>query len=151
MSEQGSVLEDRWKPVFRHSAGRLGSHYLTAVRTQQRLCGWRTSQPPRLSVPPTDFGAEGKWVDIGPGAELLSFAPSEWVTDSGEAVLQDFVLGRVRVDGAEAPMFAPLKLNGAGGKRGLRLSIRFAREQTGSGPDFWFEPADASASEGIGS
>ncbi len=137
--------------MFRHSAGHLGSHYLTAIRTQERLCGWQTGSPPRLSVPPTDFGTAGEWIDIGPGAELLSFAPSEWVADSGEAVLQDFVLGRVRIDGAEVPIFALVRLNGADGKRGLRLSVRFAKEQTGTGTNFWFEPVSASASEGIGS
>ena len=148
MSEQGSVLEDRWKPVFRHSAGRLGSYYLTTIRTQERLCGWRTVSPSQLSVPPRDFGTKGEWTDIGPGAELLSFAPSEWVADSGEPVLQDFVLGRVRVDGAEVPIFALVKLNGTDGKRGLRLSVRFAKGQTGTGVDFWFEPVGASTSKG---
>ncbi|GAA4339007.1 hypothetical protein GCM10023144_36690 [Pigmentiphaga soli] len=143
MSEQGRILEERWNPVFRHSAGRLGSHYITALRTQGRLVGWRTEVPSRVSVPPRDVGAEGEWVELGPGAELLAFAPSEWTAGSGEPVLEDFTLGRVLIDGARKPVFALLRLNGVQGRRGLRLSARFADGQSaGTGVDLWFEPAD---------
>jgi uncharacterized OB-fold protein len=144
VSEQGRVLEDRWNPVFRHSAGRLGSHYLSALRTQGRLVGWRTQAPSRVSVPPRDAAAQGEWVEMGPGAELLAFAPAEWVAGSGEPALENFVLGRVLIDGAQKPIFALLKLHGVQGRRGLRLSAKFADGQAaGSGVDLWFEPADA--------
>jgi hypothetical protein len=150
-TEQGRVLEERWRPVFRHSAGRLGSHYLTALRTERRLLGWKTSEPPRLSLPPKNFGADGEWVAVGPGAELLSYAPPQWVADSGEPLLRDFMAARVRVDGAEAPIFARVKVDGSTAelKRGTRLAACFAGEQDPSRavPDFWFEPV---AEAGVG-
>lgn len=152
MTPEGKgVLSDRWKPVFRHSAGRLGSRYLTAIRAEKRLLAWKTSKPARLSVPPTDFGSEGEWVEIGPGATLLSCAPAAWVADSGEDVLRDFVLGRVMVDGAQSPLLALLKLDGAQAQpeRGARLIARFAADAPASGrPDFWFEPVRTSAAGG---
>jgi hypothetical protein len=152
-AERDGVLEDRWHPVFRHSAGRLGSQYLTAIRSENRLLAWKTNKPSRLSLPPKDFGTEGEWIETGPGATLLSFAPAEWVADSGEAVLASFVLGRILVDGAQAPMFALLKLHGATEslERGARLAVHFAGAdgaQGSGGPDFWFEPAAASPASG---
>ncbi|MGV6875652.1 hypothetical protein ACUSIJ_23570 [Pseudochelatococcus sp. B33] len=138
---QDRPLADRWQPVFRHSAGRLGSIYLTKIREEGRLVGWKTFNPGRVSVPPKDFGSEGEWVDVGPGAELLSFAPPDWVADSGEALLEGFVLARVRLDGAEAPIFAPLRLSGADAtlRRGMPLEVRFRESGEADGPDFWFQ------------
>jgi hypothetical protein len=136
---KNGALEDRWQPVFRHSAGRLGSQYLTAIRTEKRLLGWKTAQPERLSSPPKDFGGEGAWVDIGPGATLLSFAPGEWV--AGGDVPEGYLLSRVVVDGTDTPQFALLKTSGnAAPARGARLNVRFADEPA-EGPAFWFEPA----------
>ena len=150
LSKDG-VLADRWRPVFRHSAGRLGSEYLTAIRSQHRLLGWKTQQPDMVTAPPKNFGGAGEWVELGPEATLLSFAPTEWVADCGEALLKTFVLGRVLVDGGDAPIFALLKpvAGSATPKRGDRLTVRFAEggaaEGGPAGPDFWFEPAVAGA------
>jgi hypothetical protein len=147
--EKQGVLADRWQPVFRHSAGRLGSRYLTAIRSEKRLLAWKTKQPARLSAPPKDFGSDGEWIEIGPGAVLLSYAPAEWVADSGEDVLRSFVLGRVLVDGAESPSLALLKLGDGHGEpeRGARLIARFASEAPApQGADFWFEPLRGASS-----
>jgi len=106
--------------------------------------GWRTNLPERLNLPPKDFGTGGEWVEVGPEAELLAFAPPEWVADSGEMQLRDFTLGRVLIDGAQTPVFALLRLDNARDelKRGARLIVRFADAQVSPSPDadFWFEP-----------
>jgi hypothetical protein len=146
--EEQGVLLDRWNPAFRHSAGHLGSRYLTAIRAEKRLLAWRTRQPARLSAPPKDFGSGGEWIEIGPGAMLLSYAPAEWVADCSEDVLRSFTLGRVIVDGAEAPSLALLKLDGGQPElqRGTRLTARFAAEAPApQGTDFWFEPVAGSS------
>lgn len=142
---EDGVLVDRWEPVFRHSAGRLSSQYFTAIRSERRLLGWKTKRPDTISVPPKNFGPEGDWVELGPGATLLSAVPAAWVADSGELLLRTFVLGRVLVDGAETPMYALLKLDQGRSlpQRGTRLSVRFADAvppaSTPTGDEFWFE------------
>lgn len=144
-SGQDSVLQQAWKPVFRHSAGRLGSHYLTALREQGRLLGWRTRTPDRLSLPPKDFGCDGEWIEVGPGAALLSFVPSAWMAGAPEAPPHGFVLARVAVDGAPAPILALARMEDeAAARRGMRLTIRYPQAGDASFPGgFWFEPASA--------
>lgn len=153
-SSGDGVLADCWHPVFRHSAGRLGSQYLTALRAERRLVAWKSHSLGTVSLPPKNFGGTGEWLDVGPGATLLSFAPSAWVADSGEPLLKAFVLCRVVVDGAKAPMFALLKGgdNGAALERGTRLTARFrGTEEAGASnglPDVWFEPVSGAGVPG---
>ncbi|MGQ7793598.1 hypothetical protein ACUN0C_14405 [Faunimonas sp. B44] len=113
------------------------------------MLGWHAGQPPRTAMPPKDCGSDGRWVEIGPGAVFLTCAPPDWAADFGEPILARFVLGRVAVDGAAAPVFALLRLDQGDDlpKRGARLVARFAGEaQPGDGaPDFWFEPVSGSS------
>jgi hypothetical protein len=145
MPEDGaSALEDRWRPAFRHSAGRLGSQYLTAIETESRLLAWKTGRPDMLCSPPKDFGAEGEWVEIGPGAKLLSFVPREWLSEADR--MGEFLLARVLVDGARVPQFALVSTAGAVPITiGARLTVKFAA-RTGEAqrsPGYWFEPEGA--------
>ncbi len=76
---QDRELVERWHATFRHSAGRLGSRYLAALRDDGKILGSRTGTPPRVLVPPKDLGTDGEFVEVGPGASLLAFAPNEWL------------------------------------------------------------------------
>ncbi len=151
------VLVDRWEPIFRHSAGRLSSQYITAIRSERRLLGWKTKRPDTMTVPPKSFGLEGEWVEVGPGAKLLSAVPAEWVADSGEPRLRTFVLARVLVDGAETPMYVLLKLREGQSlpARGARLSVHFADAvpsgSTPAGDEFWFEITSPAGRSGVAS
>jgi uncharacterized OB-fold protein len=125
---------------FRHSAGRLGSHFLKTIRDEARLLGWRTGDPRRVIVPPKDLGGAGEWVALGPGAVLEAYAPWEW---QGADVAAGSCLALVRLDGADMAMLASLKPAYAVGAVavGTRLLARFAPERRGSITDFWFEVA----------
>ncbi|HVV94779.1 MAG TPA: hypothetical protein VHD15_15310 [Hyphomicrobiales bacterium] len=126
--------------AFRHSAGRLGSHFLRAIRDEGRLYGWRTGTPPRVMVPPKDLGAPGEWVAIGPGARLEAYAPTDWLPEPGGG---DSCVALVMPDGADTALLARLRpAAGAGAlAAGARLVAHFAAERTGAMTDFWFEPA----------
>ena len=126
--------------AFRHSAGRLGSHFLKTVRDEARLLGWRTGDPPRVIVPPKDLGGTGEWVPLGPGAVLLAYAPPEWRDADGPA---EACLALVRLDGAATALLALLKPAFPAGAVavGTRLLVRFAEERRGAITDFWFEVA----------
>jgi hypothetical protein len=127
---QDRELVERWHATFRHSAGRLGSRYLSALRDDGKILGWRTGTPPRVLVPPKDLGGDGEFVEVGPGAGLLAFAPTEWLA----APSGDGVLGLVALDGADTPLFA--RVRAAAPAIGMRLIARF-----GGATDIWFEPA----------
>ena len=125
---QGHDLVERWHATFRHSAGRLGSRYLVALRDEGKILGWRTGSPPRVLVPPKDLGGDGEFLEVGPGGNLLAFAPTEWLAaPAGEGVL-----GLVALDGADTPLFA--RVRAAAPVTGMRLIARFG------GADLWFEP-----------
>jgi hypothetical protein len=129
--------------VFRHSAGRLGSHFLKAIRDEQRLLGWRTGTPPRVVVPPKDLGTPGEWVPLGPGARLEAYAPVDWTHDAGIAPDNGAVLALVTLDGADTALLARIRSATDAGAMaiGTRLIAHFADERQGTMTDFWFEPA----------
>ena len=131
----GRELVEHWHAVFRHSAGRLGSEWLTALREQRKVLGWRTGNPARVLVPPKDLGGGGEFVEIGPGARLLAFAPTDWVVQNE----LPGVLGLVALDGADTPLFA--RVIDAAPRAGMRLAARIATTPAGSGADLWFERA----------
>jgi hypothetical protein len=122
-------LVERWHATFRHSAGRLGSRYLAALRDEQKILGWRTGSPPQVLVPPKDLGTDGEFVEVGPGASLLAFAPSGYLA----APVKGEVLGLVFLDGADTTLFARVHTDAP--ETGMRLIARF-----GGAADLWFEP-----------
>ena len=132
---EGHELVEHWRAVFRHSAGRLGSQWLTALHEQREILGWRTGTPPRVVVPPKDFGTKGEFIEVGPGARLLAFAPADWVAEPGGPG----VLGLVMLDGADTPLYA--RVLGASPKTGMRLTACIAETPAGTGADLWFEAA----------
>ena len=125
-------LVEHWHAVFRHSAGRLGSQWLTALRREGKVLGWRTGTPPRVLVPPKDLGTPGEFVDVGPGAQLLAFAPADWV----DATQSSGVLGLVAFDGADTPMFA--RVHDDAPTMGMRLRACVAKQPVGNAADLWF-------------
>jgi uncharacterized OB-fold protein len=136
-AENGNIVES-WKARFRHSAGRLGSEYLRALRDEARLLGWRVSRTAKVLFPPKDLGEPGEFVEVGPGARLLTLARDvSFAGDTGRVVC----LGRVALDGASMPLFARVAFDEEAAPRpGARLSARFASTRVGAATDFWFEP-----------
>jgi uncharacterized OB-fold protein len=128
------VREVDVRATFRHSAGRLGSVFLTALR-EQRLLGWKTGTPARVIVPPKDLGTAGEWVEIGPGARLEAYVPAEWLASSDDGSC----LALVTVDGADTALLARLRPAAAALAKGARLTLRFAENRAGRMTDFWFE------------
>lgn len=122
---------------FRHSAGRLGSIFLSALR-EGRLLGWKTGTPARVIVPPKDLGCEGEWVEIGPGASLDSYAPADWAAAADDSSC----LALITVDGAAVALLARLRPAASACKLapGARLVLHFAETRRGAMSDFWFEP-----------
>jgi len=126
---------------FRHSAGRLGSRFFSALRDEGRLLGWRTGTPPRVIVPPRDLGGDGEWVPLGPGARLEAFAPTDWLAEIGAENAPDgSLLALVTPDGADTALLARLRPGDGTPAPGTRLVARFADERQGAMTDFWFEP-----------
>lgn len=132
------------KAVFRHSAGELGSHYLTTLRDEGQLLGWRSGRPPIVRIPPKDLGLPGSWVDVGPGATLEAYAPRDWLQAAGAEEWEDgSCLALVRPDGADTAMLARLRPAAASAVMGVgqRLTAHFAERRSGSATDVWFEVA----------
>ena len=137
--ENGNIVES-WKARFRHSAGRLGSEYLRALRDDARILGWRIDRTGTVHVPPKDFGEPGAFVEVGPGARLLTLARDvSFASEGGRCVC----LGRVVLDGASTPLFARIAFaEGAAPQPGARVGARFAAIPTGAATDYWVEPED---------
>jgi hypothetical protein len=124
---------------FRHSAGRLGSAFLLALR-DGRLLGWKSGDPARVVVPPRETGAPGEWIALGPGATLEAYVPNDWLPASVDGSC--FAL--VTVDGADTALVSRLRpaANMGALARGAKLTLRFADQRSGAMTDFWFEPQE---------
>lgn len=102
---------ETWRIAFRHSLGALGRHARQVQRDQGLILGWRTGPDVTVLYPPRDLGGAGEWVEVGPGAVLLSpLARADGETS----------LARVRLDGAQCGMFARVAADSALSK-GTRL------------------------------
>ena len=121
---------------YRHSAGRLGSHFLKSLK-EGRLLGWKPGAGGPVLVPPRESGAAGEWVTLGPGGVLESFVPGDWIAPDADGAC----LAMVRVDGADSSLLTRLKPAPAAGgaKVGSRLVLRFSDVPQGRIDDFWFE------------
>lgn len=143
----GGRVDERTVEVharFRHSAGRLGTHFLSVIRDQGCLVAWRTGNPSLVMIPPKDVGTAGEWVEVGPGATLEAYAPTDWVArEIGDGDGSPATLALVQIDGADTAILAWLRPPVPAARDlapGTRLVSRFAKERAGAVTDFWFEP-----------
>lgn len=133
------TVTEAWNVVFRHSAGRLGSHFLRSLG-ERRIVGWKSGAPARVRVPPRDLGLPGEWIDVGPGATLIAFAPPGWVDRTDDEASGCVAL--VRPDGADTAMLARVRGPLAALATGARLVARFDDSPRGAITDLWFEPVE---------
>ena len=125
MSSRNPVLDQSWQPSFRHSAGRLGSHFIRACRSG-RLLGWKT-QRLGVTVPPVETGEPGEWVEVGPGATLVGYATARELAPGG--IEPGKVFAAVKLDGADSLLYALVTCaNPASLRPGTRLKARFASD-----------------------
>jgi hypothetical protein len=141
MSVSEDVRAVEVSAAFRHSAGRLGSRFLKALRDEKRILGWCSAN--RVVVPPKDFGCDGEWIEVGPGARLEAYAPANWLRDMGRDADDCDCLALVKLDGADTALLTRVRRDASAApfSTGLRLKACFADERTGSINDLWFEPA----------
>jgi hypothetical protein len=117
MRTDGNIVES-WKARFRHSAGRIGGMCLRALRDEAGHLGWRINRTGKIHVPPKDLGESGQFVDVGPGAGLLTFARNvSFPADEGRCLC----LGRVMPDGVTGPLCACVVFGGNAAPPGERL------------------------------
>lgn len=103
MADRTGVLAQKWQPSFRHSAGRIGSHFIRAIRDRKQLLGWKTERL-GVTIPPIEAGSTGEWVEIGPGATLVGYAsPSDL---SEQDIEPGKVFAAIKVDGADTVLYA---------------------------------------------
>jgi len=143
VSDVKAVIGQSWQPGFRHSAGRLGSHFIRAMRDRQQLLGWKTERL-GVSIPPLAAGGQGEWVEIGPGATLVGYAPPDDLAPGD--VEPGKVFAAVRVDGADNLLYVLVACETpAALVAGLRLQPVFSKAtDTGSVLPV-FEPVVAAA------
>ncbi len=140
-ASSGDIAED-WNMPFRHSAGRVGSIFLTALR-EGRLLGWRGGTPSRIHLPPPPMASDqGEWVVVGPGARLIAYAAAELEFPQFRTIDDGCVLALVRVDGTDTAFLSRLRLaaHATALPSMAPLTLHFAEQRTGSLRDFWFEP-----------
>lgn len=122
MSAEAGLLTSLWEPAFRHSAGRRGSQFIRAMRDGGRLLGWKTARL-GVTVPPIDSGGLGEWVNVGPGASLIGYAPVDHAP-SGEPA-DDTVLAAVKIDGADTMSYVRVACSD---RKGLRSGMRLVAD-----------------------
>jgi len=102
VSDGNAVRAQKWQPGFRHSAGKLGSHFIRAIRNGQ-LFGWKTKRL-GVTIPPIETGEPGEWVEVGPVATLVGYAsPNDLAPGDIEP---GKVFAALKVDGADTLLYA---------------------------------------------
>lgn len=140
MSDRNDVLAQTWQPSFRHSAGSLGSHFIRA-RRDGRLLGWKTDRL-GVTIPPIETGGQGEWVDVGPGATLVGYAPPADLAPHD--IEPGKVFAAVKVDGADSLLYALIVCDNPPILfAGMRLEAVFEDEDGSILP--FFQPVKAAA------
>jgi uncharacterized OB-fold protein len=141
VSSVKAVIGQAWQPAFRHSAGRLGSHFIRAIRDDRQLLGWKTERL-GVTVPPIGAGEAGEWVKIGPGATLIGYTPPD---DVGQGAIEaGKVFAAVKLDGADTVLHVLLSCaNPQMLSAGMRLQANFDDMPAGGSvlPGFELEAA----------
>ena len=125
------IREESIRIPFHFAAGRAGSHFLIALRDEQKIVGSRCTACEKVLVPARSFcpqcGAElSAYVEVGPGGELLS-----WTEQPGN-VSASPIFCLVRLDGADTALVHRLLAHPPAIAVGARVRARFAVERTGS-------------------
>jgi uncharacterized OB-fold protein len=144
MSDERVVVEQS-EMAYRHSTGHLGTQILTAL-SNRRILGWRTGRPARVIVPPKDLGLPGEWVELGPNARLIAYAPREWLPGLHKGDENSF-LALVLLEGADTAMLSRVQLRHPAAELApdTALWVRFCAEPKGAITDFWFAPTTEGA------
>jgi uncharacterized OB-fold protein len=138
--DKSAGLTQTWEPGFRHSAGQLGGQFIRAMRNGS-LLGWKTERL-GVTVPPIEAGGEGEWVEVGPGATLVGYAPPADLGPEGHG--RDEVFAAVSVDGADTVLYALLRCSNPDGlSAGARLEAVFAEVPEGGMVVPMFQPVGA--------
>ena len=149
MADEDTILisEQVLQVPYKYSAGPVASRFLVALRDEQKICGLRCQSCGKVYVPPrgtcgTCFEKLEEWVEVGPEGELLNFTAIHY-PEPVHPEAAPFVLGIIRLDGADTGLLHLVRAPLDKVKIGMRLKPVFCAERRGHILDLkGFEPAD---------
>ena len=122
-------VEGRIRIPYRWPAGKLGTHFLAALRDEGKILGLRCAACDVVHVPPRPSCIEcgrtpEEWVPVGPEGELRA-----WTTRGGETY------GLVQLDRSSTYIVHRLISDGCALGHGQRVTAVFAEARTGAVTD----------------
>jgi hypothetical protein len=133
--------------TYKRSVGPVLGRFFTSLR-ERRIEGVRTRAgrvlcPPLEHDPDTGEATSDRWVEVGPGGAVRSWA---WVAEPREQhpLSRPFAFALIQLDGADTALLHAVDAGDAARMRtGMRVRARFAAETTGRIQDIaCFEPEE---------
>jgi hypothetical protein len=125
--QQGAsvICEGKIKIPYSWPAGKLGSHFLAALRDRSQILGLRCPSCKKVLVPPTRclscdrVGTE--WVQVGPQGVLETWTVVRTPVSSIQVLPAPYAVGVIRLDGADTGL---VHIVGGVDFNKLRIGIR---------------------------
>ncbi len=130
------ICEGKIKIPYSWPAGKLGSHFLAALRDRMQILGVRCPSCTKALVPPTrclscdQVGTE--WVQVGPQGVLETWTVVRSPVSSIQALPVPYAVGVIRLDGADTGLVhivGDVDINGL--RNGIRVEPVFSPDRRG--------------------
>ncbi len=103
------TIEGKLALPYTYFAGRVGSTFITTLRDKQKIMGVKCKRCNKVFVPPRQTcercmeDIRNNWVDLKSGGEVVNFTVVRY-DDRHLPRKAPFVLGMIRLEGADSPM-----------------------------------------------
>ncbi len=135
ISFEPKVLEGEINIPYKWTTGPAAGKFLTTLRDERKIIGLKCSSCGRVSVPPEEICGKcrkrnSEFVDISDEGELVSFTevrvPVFW-----QPAEPPFVIGFIKLDGADTLLIHRILASASSLKKGLRVKARWKEEREG--------------------
>lgn len=141
------VVEGKLALPYQYFAGKVGSHFLVALRDKKRILGQRCEKCDKVFIPPratcercfSDLSEA--WVELGQTGEITSYTTINY-EEPYQPKKPPYVLALIKLEGADTPLVHVVcGIASAEIKKGMKVKAVFAEERIGSLMDIsHFEP-----------
>ena len=130
-----AIREGKLALPYQYFAGRVGSKFIISLRDKKKILGVKCKKCNKVYVPPRqtcerDFEVlTGNWVELGDTGEVTNFTVVH-KADKHYPRTPPFVLGLIKLDGADTPMAHIIDADPDTVQIGMKVKARFAKQTT---------------------
>lgn len=130
-----AIREGKLALPYQYFAGRVGSKFIISLRDKKKILGVKCKKCDKVYVPPRqtcerDFELlTNNWIELGDTGEVTNFTVVR-KPDRHHPRPAPFVLGLIKLDGADTPMAHIIDADPDKVSIGMKVKAKFAKETT---------------------